>query len=141
MTGQVLDRLQRGLFAGGNGIAQLRLDIGLDRIDFRLMHQPVVQKPGLEPGDGRAFAPFRDLGLVAVFLGVEHRMRSRAVGAALEELRPSPGAHGLDQTPRRRLDRHHVIAVHAFGVHPVTCGAGDKVGIGLHAGHGRSHGI
>src|SRR5690606_22777477 len=88
---EILDRLPRRLLAGRDGVADLRLDLGLDGVDLLLVHEAVVEQPALEPRDGRALAPFGHLGLVAVFLGVEHRVGPRAVGAAFEELRATAG--------------------------------------------------
>ncbi len=44
-----------------------------------------------ERGDRVALLPLLDLGLVAVALGVVHRVRAEAVGAQLEEVRAAAG--------------------------------------------------
>ncbi len=67
--------------------------------------------------DRVALAPLLDLGLLAIQLGVKHRVRPVAIGLAFQEL----GAFAIADRVHRfldcRFDREHIHAVHDSGGH------------------------
>ena len=83
-----------------------------------------------EGGDRVAAAPLLDLLLVAVLLGVGHRVAAVAVGDRLDELRLAVLAGLLQRVGDDRVDVEHVHAVAAM--------AGDAEALGLlrEVGHG-----
>jgi hypothetical protein len=69
-----------------------RGDLGLHLGEVRVVVELAVARAGRRVLDRVALAPLRDLGLVAVALGVVHRVRPEPVGAQLEEVRPAAAA-------------------------------------------------
>ena len=111
---QILDRLP------GAGLGEMRPRAATSPATSRssarncVLGQHALRLQPRRVGVDRAtLLPALDLGLVAVQLGVEHRVRAEAVGAQLQEQRPACVAHPRRGRARRVVHRDHVHAVDA----------------------------
>ena len=105
------------------------------------MNHVVGLKPSLEAHDRLLLPPSLDLGLVAVELGIEHRMRAQPIGAAFQKIGLAGFAHRMDRTARCGLDGDHVHAVDGFGGNPVARRLALDVGFRFRNRQRRSHGV
>ena len=103
--GQVLDRLQRRRSAVSTAAVQRRPTSSRARPRSSSSSWPLGPHRVGEQVDRVALPPPFDLGLVAVAVGVVHRVRPEPVGAQLQEDRPAAAADLLDRPAWRRPRR------------------------------------
>src|SRR6516165_8825636 len=110
-AGELLDRLPRSALSESDSLGDLGLNFSFDASQIIGMDHVVGFEPTFESHDRLLMPPSLDLGLVAIELGIEHRMRAQAIGAAFQEIGLAALAHRVDGTTRRGFDRNHVHAV------------------------------
>jgi hypothetical protein len=91
--------------------SSMLLDVPLERRQGVCIEQCCVPQPRREQGDRIALLPLFDFGLVAIQLGVEHRMRPEPIGAAFEKLGAIACPYARGRSARGLLDRDHVHTV------------------------------
>ena len=121
---QVGNVLQRGGLGELGRVVDDGRDLDLHRRDVRVGEDPLGRHPIAQGLDRVVGPPRLDLGLLAVALRVEHRVGAEPERARLEEVRATPGAHGVHRPPRG--------VGHGADVHPVHRPRGHLVGRGLH---------
>ena len=141
MIGKIRDRLPRPGLGEPYSLGDLRVYLRLDFLHIRRMDQVVFQQPALKPDDRPALSPSLDLFLVAVKLGIEHRMGTEAIGLALQEHRFPCLTDAGDGPACRRLDGDHIHAIHLLRLDAVSRGLVVNVGFRLGPRERRSHGI
>ena len=72
-------------------------------------------QPPLIAHDRFLVPPDLDLGLVAIQLSVEHRMRAQPIGPAFQEIGLAGFAHGMHRPTRGSLDGDYIHAVDRLG--------------------------
>ena len=100
---------------------------------------PSCRQRSVNNPDRIAFAPLFDLGLVAIQLRVEHRMRPEAISAELDEERAAVGPDVVGTLLRRGVARDHVHPVDCEGRQLVRRRLGGEVGLRLGALQGGAH--
>ena len=119
-SGDLFDRLQRAGARECNRRVDLRIRFRFDRREIVVTAEPRRFEPLHQRFHRAALFPPLDLGLVAVQLGVEHRMRAEAIRAELEEHRARSGANARHRAWRRVFGLDHVHAVDGFRRHAVA---------------------
>ena len=105
------------------------------------MNHVIGLQPSLEAHDRLLLAPSFDLGLVAIELGVEHRMRAQPVGPAFQKIGLAALAHRVNRPAGGGLDGNHIHAVDSLGGDPVARRLALNVGFGFRKRQCGSHGV